>query len=205
MRFSLIFLDPLESSGYNTLNLNNNVLGGTMKKMALLTIMTLSTLAQANELTIPGEKWLAKFTGFICAAYTDTVAAPTEFAKINVKFEQITTDSTLDNALLKATFEQDGKTCRYNSIISADNTAQTYELVQSIAYDVNGKTAAAYKDCNAGKAVIDNAFKATNKYLYYGHPHNLAFMLPNTGAENVCGAGAEMIGANFVVSGIIKP
>lgn len=176
-----------------------------MKKLALIAILSASTMAHAGDLTIPGEKWIAKFTGFVCAAFTEPVGAPTEFAKLNVKFEQITADSTLDNALLKATFEIDGKTCRYNSIISADNTAQTYELVQSIAYDVNGTTAAAYKDCNAGKAVIDNAFKATNKYLYWGHPHNLSFMLPGTGADNVCGAGAEFIGANFVVSGIIKP
>ncbi|MCO5144446.1 MAG: hypothetical protein M9962_15310 [Oligoflexia bacterium] len=177
-----------------------------MKKIVFMSLMALVAsvnLAKANDLDLPGEKWLGVFDKYVCEAFGDAVSAPRALDEMNVRFEQITTDYTLDHALLKGTFTQAGKLCRYNAILLADNAAQTSQLVQSIAYDPEG-TGSRYIDCNEGKAVLDAAFKA-NKYLYYGHPHNLAFMLPGVGSEGVCGAGSKTIGANFVVKGKIQP
>ncbi len=175
-----------------------------MKKLALFSLLSITPLANAStDLVLPGEKWVAKFDKFICAAFGPAVQRPEALEKINLSFEKVTTDSTLDNALIRATFEENGVTCRYNAILFADNAAQTSTLVQSIAY-VPGGDATTYRACLEGKALLDGAFEATNPYLYYGHPHNLAFMMPGVGAEGVCGAGQAAIGANFVVTGRIR-
>lgn len=176
-----------------------------MKKNIFISLLAvfsaISAMAQAKDLTLPGEKWIAKFDKYVCAAFGSAVEAPARLASMKLQFEQITTDSTLDNGLLKATFEENGKLCRYNAIVLADNAASTVQLVQSIAYDPAGG-ASAYLDCNQGKAVLDASLKANN-YFYYGHPHNLAIMMPGVGAETVC-AGSEFLGANFVVKGRLQ-
>ena len=177
-----------------------------MKNIFILFLSILSassSFAAAGDLVLPGEKWIAKFDKYVCAAYGQAVARPQSLEQFKVTFEQITTDSTLDNALLKASFEENGKPCRYNAILFAENTAQTSQLLQSIAFSPNGGPTT-YRDCIAGKAVLDNAL-LNNKYLYYGHPHNLALMMPGVGTEAVCGEGSFAVGANFVVKGKIKP
>lgn len=176
-----------------------------MKKILVLSLISLLPgLAQAGDLVLPGEKWLATFDKYICAAFSPAVSRPSALDAFDVKFEQVTTDSTLDNALLKASFVEQGVECRYNAILFADNAAQTFSFVQSIAYAPSITNGSAYKVCNAGKAMLDAAFQA-GPYLYYGHPHNVAFMLPGVGAEQICGNGSEAIGANFVVKGIVRP
>ncbi len=164
--------------------------------LALALILTVSFTASAQEAdyVLAGEKWIAKTNGIVCAAFTPSVQMPAGFANINVAFEQITTDMTLDNGLLKATFTEDGKTCRYNAVLLADNAAATIRLVNSKAYAPAGDS-----DCAVGKTVLDAAFES-NDYLYYGHPHNLAIMVPVEGIDAVC-PGASVIGVNFVVTG----
>lgn len=154
-----------------------------------------SAFAQEADLSIPGEKWVAKFTGYICAAFTPNVAQPADHAALKVKFETVTTDSTLDNGVIRGTFENNGKVCRYSAIILADNAASTLRLVQSKAFSTEADV-----DCSEGKSILDAGFEANN-YLYYGHPHNLAIMTPMAGAAEVCGAGAQFVGVNFVVAG----
>ena len=167
--------------------------------MSLVFALSLSTaFAQESDLSLPGEKWVAKFKGYVCAAFGPAVAAPTSFEALKVNFEQITTDSTLDNGLVKATFEQNGSSCRYSALVLADNTAATMRLVESKAYATTGES-----DCAEGKALLDTALESNN-YLYYGHPHNLSVMAPVAGAEAVCGAGAQSVGITFVVSGRIS-
>lgn len=163
---------------------------------ALLIAVSLNT-ASAQDLSIPNPKWVATFNKYICAAFGPAVAAPSAFHYYNVKFETVTTDSTLDNGLLKATFVEDGRACRYSAILFADNAASTIRLVQSKAW-----APARNSYCVRGKAVIDAALEYNN-YLYYGHPHNLAFMVPVQGVEAVC-AGAQVMGVNFVVTGRIQ-
>lgn len=162
--------------------------------LALLLTVSLSSYAQSGDLVLQGEKWLAKHTGVICAAFTPNVALPSGFAKIDVKFEKITTDMTLDNGLIKATFVENGNLCRYNAFLLADNAAATIRLVDSKAYSANNDV-----DCSNGKSVLDAALES-NDYLYYGHPHNLAIMMPVEGAAAVCN-GSNLIGLNFVVAG----
>ncbi len=177
-----------------------------MKKMIFASAMTiLSTAAAfalpAKDLTLPGAKWIAQFDKFVCAAYGEAVAAPKALAQLNIRFENMVSDASLDNAIVTAEFDANGATCRYNAILLADNNEQTAELVQSIAYN-KADTATAYLDCKAGKEIIDAGFKAKSKYLYYGHPHNLSLMLPGLGAESAC--GSDVVGANFVVTGTLK-
>jgi len=168
-----------------------------MKKLVFLAVMALfpATFAAANEgdLVLPGERWIAKFDKYVCAAFGAAVARPAAFEDFNVNFEQITTDYTLDNVLLKASFEENGVYCRYSAFLFADNAKHTVQLVESKAYAPNGGS-----DCAAGKALLDKALDF-NDYLYYGHPHNAAIMVSVPGAEAVC--GQNLIGVNFVVKG----
>lgn len=163
---------------------------------AVLATLSLSAFANEGDLVLQGEKWAAKFTGYKCAAFGADVAAPSAFEKLNLQFERMTTDSTLDNGLVKATFSENGVACRYNAIIFADNAASTIRLVESKAYSPSKAS-----DCAEGKRTIDAALESLN-YLYWGHPHNLTMMVPVEGAEAVC--GSNVIGVNFVVSGRIS-
>lgn len=161
---------------------------------ALLLAFSLSSFAQDADLVLAGEKWIAKHTGVVCAAFTPTVALPSGFANINVKFETVTTDKTLDNGLIKATFTENGNSCRYSAFLLADNAASTIRLVESKAFGADKNV-----DCSNGKSVLDAALES-NDYLYYGHPHNLAIMVPVEGAAAICN-GSNLIGINFVVAG----
>lgn len=162
---------------------------------AVLATLSLSAFANEGDLVLQGAKWAAKHTGYKCAAFGADVARPAAFEKLNVSFEGLTSDSTLDNGLIKGTFTENGVTCRYNAIIFADNAASTIRLVESKAYSPSKAS-----DCAEGKRVIDAAFESLN-YLYWGHPHNLTMMVPVAGAEAVC--GSNVVGINFVVSGRI--
>lgn len=170
-----------------------------MKKMLLCALMGLSLNVLANDdLTLPGAKWVAKSTGYVCEAYGAAVVGPVSHVDLDVKFENIVTDSTLDNGLVKATFTQDGSICRYSAILLADNALSTIKFVDSKAYAVSGNS-----DCLAGKQTLDENF-AFNNYLYWGHPHHLTILVPATSAEAVCGAGATHVGIDFVVSGRLQ-
>jgi hypothetical protein len=171
-------------------------------KLTLLALVSLSALpsAHANEdLSLPGERWLAEFTGYICQAYGPAAERPRALDTLNVQFTRMTSDQTLDNGLIKATFEQDGATCRYSALMFADNAAQTIRLVESRAFAQDSNV-----DCSAGQAVIDAGLRDTNKYLYFGHPHNLTIMAAFPGAAEAC-SGAELVGVNFVVKGRVAP
>lgn len=173
-----------------------------MKKLTLAVLIMVASMTSVfaqdvRDLSLPGEKWVAKHTGYVCNTTVAATAVPSELDAIKVKFERITTDSTLDNGLIKASFEENGIACRYNAIVLADNAASTMKLVESKAYSV-----AEESDCAFGKAVIDAAL-VSNDYLYYGRPHNLAILIPSASAEAICGSGAQYIGINFLVSGRI--
>jgi hypothetical protein len=171
-----------------------------MKKLIILSLaltMTLtSAFAQEGDLVLQGEKWIATHTGYVCDTTGTKVEAPASFNKLNVIFEKITTDASLDNGLIKASFVENGKACRYNAFVFADNSSNNIRLVESKAYAPMGDS-----ECFEGKAMLDAALES-NAYLYYGHPHNLAIMVPAEGAEAVC--GSPLIGINFIVSGRVR-
>ena len=170
-----------------------------MKKLFVLSLLSVASIAHAEtDLTLPGEKWIAQFNKYICSETGPAVEAPAALAERGFVFEQITTDATLDNVLLKATFNEAGVSCRYNAILFADNATRQSRLVESKAY-----APAADGACAEGKALLDAAL-ASADYLYYGHPHNVALLLPKVGGESVC-EGAETVGVNFVVRGRIAP
>ncbi len=159
--------------------------------VALTTLLTVPAFSHEGDLTLPGAKWFANFTGYVCSPGIQLAEAPANYASLNVKFERMVTDATLDNGLLTASFEESGKECRYSAILFADNAAQTIRFVESKAFAVTDGT-----ECSEGKAVLDSALEY-NDYLYYGRPHNLAIMAPNAG--EYCGSG--LVGINFVVGG----
>lgn len=167
-----------------------------MKKILLLalSVMSLSAFANDGDLTIPGERWVGKFTGFVCGdGNVQATVAPAEFAAKNIVLGRMTTDYALDNGVIKATFEENGVTCNYSAIMFADNAAWTLKRVESKAYSLNGGS-----ECLEGKAVLDSALEF-NKYVYlHGR---IAIWSPVAGAEVSCGAGAETVGLHFQVTG----
>jgi hypothetical protein len=168
-----------------------------MKTTLFLCLMACLPAASAfsaeGDLELPGERWLAKFDRYVCD-YDKPSAQPAELADLKVNFEKASTDFSLDNVLITASFEQNGVACRYSAILLADNAAFTARLVDSKAFNAEGA------DCSVGKATLDRNL-AANNYLYYGHPHRIAVMMPVADAEAVCGAGKNSIGAEFVLSG----
>ncbi|MBY0416111.1 MAG: hypothetical protein K2Q18_18205 [Bdellovibrionales bacterium] len=168
-----------------------------MKKGLLLALLlTAQTTFAETDLSIPGEKWLGKYTSYLCAAFGANTVGPKTHRDLNVVFESIITDSTLDNGVLKATFESNGSVCRYSAIMLADNAAATITMVESKAYSLSEGG-----DCSFGKSVLDSQLAPVNTYHYYGHPHNMALMIETSEAKEVCGAEATHIGINFVVAG----
>lgn len=168
-----------------------------MKKMILASVfaaLSLTTaIANDGDLSMPGERWATKFTGFVCGdGNVQAQSVPTEFAAYNIQLSTMTTDYSLDNYLVKGAFVEEGVTCRYSAILLADNAAWTIKLVDSKAYSAEGAS------CSAGKAVIDSAL-ADNKYVYlHGRA---AIWSPVVGAEASCGAGAAVVGLHFQVTG----
>ncbi len=170
-----------------------------LKKLLLLMFAAVSINSMANkDLELPGEKWLAKNTGYLCNAFGTAVAAPSTHDLYNVKFTQLSTDSSLDNVRVLASFNQDGAECSYSLILLADNAAGTTKYVDSNAYAVSGTS-----DCLAGKAILDEQFSA-NDYLYWGHPHHVTLMIAEESATAICGEGVERVGIDFTVSGVIR-
>lgn len=172
-----------------------------MTKSVLVSLMMVLSFnaAQANDgdLTLPGERWLAKFTAFVCEdGNTPTASVPADFAAYNVAFGKASTDYSLDNLLVKATFDQDGVSCSYSAIVFADNAAKTASLVQSKAYAPNGGS-----DCAQGKAFLDATLKHNNyKYLH----GRAAIYVPATDAALQCGAAATTVGLHFQVLGRVQ-
>ena len=161
----------------------------------LAVLLTLSTVAVANDdLTLPGERWEAKATGYVCAANGQPVSAPAAFEKMNVQFEYLRTDYSLDNGLIKATFSENGATCSYSALLLADNSAANIKLVTSKAWAPDRTS-----NCQNGKAILDQHL-AENNYLYWGRPHHLTIMAQTADAALSCGQGATHVGIDFTVS-----
>ncbi|MCO4754451.1 MAG: hypothetical protein KC478_08200 [Bacteriovoracaceae bacterium] len=167
-----------------------------MKKKLLSTFMAFASVTAFanNDLVLDGARWEAKAQGYKCGAFNEQVQGPLSHQELQVNFETLVTDRTLDNGLVKATFIQDGVTCSYSALLLADNTASTIGLVESKAYAIDGDA-----DCSIGQNVLD-ASLADNDYLYWGHPHHVTIMMPAASASVVCGEGATHVGLDFVVS-----
>ncbi len=167
-----------------------------MKKLftTLITLISISAFAE-SDLNLNGEeRWEAKFSGYKCGAYGENIAGPTTHQDLDVKFEYLRSDYTLDNALIKATFKVGVETCSYSAILFADNEASTIQLVNSKAFSKNG-----FDACLDGKNILDTHLQ-NNDYLYWGHPHHATVMMPVNSAAQFCGEGATHIGLDFTVS-----
>ncbi len=167
-----------------------------MKRIVLSALFALSStaaLARDLDLTLPGERWVAEYTMNVCADGFTPVAQASHLDALSVRFGRFSTDMSLDNALLKATFSQDGATCAYSALLLADNSANTISLVESRAFAVNGDS-----DCLAGKDVIDTTLEHNSYRYLHGR---LAIDVAAANAEAVCGAGSTTIGLHFQVRG----
>lgn len=164
----------------------------------LLLSFTASAAAPTSDLNLPGERWIAGFNSYICDAFKPSVVRPEAYETLNVNFEKISTDITLDNVLLIATFQEEGRLCRYSALLLADNAAFTAKLMSSQAF-----APANDSQCLAGKALLDQQL-AQFPYLYYGHPHHLALVLPFTDAEKICGAGTSTVAVDFVLKAKVQ-
>lgn len=185
----------------NTKSLHKKSMEDIMKKVILGSFLAAlsitSVFATEGYLTLPGERWEAKFTAYVCAdGNTQTASVPADFAAKNIVFGRATTDMSLDNLLLKATFEENGVACNYSALIFADNAAWTAKLVDSKAYAANGGS-----ECLEGKAFIDSILEF-NAYKYlHGRA---AIFVPAVDAASQCGAEATTIGLHFQVTGKIQ-
>ena len=162
--------------------------------ISALALLSVTTFAN-EDLNLGGqERWEAKSTGYICEAYKSSPSAPKSHEDLNVEFEVLRTDKTLDNGLVLATFNEGTSQCRYSALLFADNAASTIRLVESKAYAINGSS-----DCIEGKELLDNQL-FDNDYLYWGHPHHVSIMMPVQSAKVICGEGATHVGLDFTVS-----
>lgn len=170
-----------------------------MKQVILAALLALSTQSFANvtDLTLPAERWAAKFTTYVCQdGNTQTASVPAELAERNIVFTRATTDYSLDNFLFKATFEENGVVCNYSTLMFADNAAWTIKLVQSVAH-ANGDESL----CVEGKAFLDNLLTFNNyKYLH----GRAAIFVPAVDAAEQCGEGNDTVGIHFQVTGKIQ-
>jgi len=169
-----------------------------MKKMifgAFLALTITSAFAQDSDLVLNDERWLAEFTTYVCEdGNVEARQVPNELALFNVQFGRLTTDFSLDNVLIKATFTENGQECRYSAMMFADNAAWTIGLVDSKAYSVNGTT-----DCAEGKNALDSILEF-NSYKYL---HGRAAIFVNSeNAEASC--GSDKIGIHFQARGRIN-
>lgn len=171
-----------------------------MKKIiyCLMLAVSSSAMSQDSDLVLEGERWLAKSTGYVCNAFEEAVERTQAHEKFNVQFSQLSTDYTLDNVLVKASFDQGGSNCSYSVLLFADNANETVKFVESRAFALNGDS-----DCLEGKDMLDKQF-ALNKYLYWGHPHHVSIVVPDEGAASVCGSGATHIAIDFTLSGRVR-
>lgn len=161
-----------------------------------LTILSLTTaFASEGDLSLPEARWVGKFTAYVCDKNGNVKAetAPTALAEKDVVFGTIYTDYSLDNVLIKATFNEDGVACNYSALVFADNAAWTASLVDSKAYAPAGGS-----ECLQGKAVIDSVLKF-NKYAYLHGRVAIFSAIP--GSEAACGKDAREVGLHFQATG----
>ena len=171
-----------------------------MKKIVwcLMFVVSSFAMSQESDLVLEGERWLAKSTGYVCNAFEETVERTPGHERFNVQFSQLSTDYTLDNVLVKASFDQGGSNCSYSVLLFADNANETVKFVESRAFALNGDS-----NCLEGKDMLDKQF-ALNKYLYWGHPHHVSIVVPDEGSASVCGPGATHIAIDFTLSGRVR-
>lgn len=165
-----------------------------MKKTMIALFVTLMTTqaVASQDLVLEGERWLAKFTGYVCDdGNTPAAGVPQEFANFGVQFTSAAADYSLDNIILKATFVEDQSVCNYSAILFADNANHTVALTQSHAYDPAGTTSCVY-----GKAILDS-FLSFNNYKYlHGR---VAIYIPVAQAEAFC--SSDVVGLHLQVTG----
>jgi hypothetical protein len=156
--------------------------------------------ARAEDLTLPNERWLAEFSRYLCTEGGTPVEAPLSLREQNFRLTRLTTDSSLDNVLLKAEFQEQGATCSYSALLLADNALNTVRLLDSRAHAPLDPAA----PCAEGKALLDQALAQT-EYWYFGRrPHSIALvaLLPDT--ESVC-PGQTGVGITYDVRGRLSP
>lgn len=166
-----------------------------MKKLILAVLFSASTFAATNtDLVLENERWYGKFTAYVCEdGNTQALEVPAEFADYNVELGHIGTDYSLDNFIIKGTFEENGTKCNYSAFLFADNAAWTITLTESRAFATAGTGT-----CGAGQAVIDQAL-AHNNYKYL---HGRAVMFaPFSNGAAACADTNGKIGIHFQVLG----
>jgi len=164
--------------------------------LTLAALTSLSSFAAPNEdLVLDGARWLAKANGFVCRTALDTLLpAPASLQSINLAFETMSTDFTLDNGLILGTFSEEGNTCRYSARVLADNSTNALTLVESRAFSSKGESL-----CAEGKATLDRALTATS-YIFRERTKHLTVFLLNENAADMCGEGATEVGVDFVLT-----
>ncbi len=160
--------------------------------MILALVALMAVTVNASDLQLDGERWLSKFDAFVCDdGFVAATEEPAELTAHKVEFTKLSTDYSLDNVLITATFEENGVKCSYSSLLAANNTAWTVDLVESRALPE--------ADCTEGKAALDTIL-AANDYKYLHGAAAIFFEFSNS--EAAC--GSSKIGIRFRVSGRVQ-
>ncbi len=166
-----------------------------MKLLILAALFSATAFASQNtDLVLENERWYGKFTTYVCDdGNTQALEVPAEMADYNVEFGHIGTDYSLDNFILKGTFEENGTKCSYSAFLTADNAAWTIALSESRAFATEGTGT-----CANGQALIDDVLAFNNyKYLH----GRAAIFVPFSNANTACLDGSGKIGIHFQVLG----
>ncbi len=168
---------------------------------SFLALATNSALATTIDLELPGERWLSRFDRYVCdtnAELTEKARTPAALESIRVNFEQLSTDRSLRSLRILATFEEEGVTCRFSALATADIIEKTVKINQSQSFAPAGGSA-----CENGHFLL-NRYLGDIKYIYYSHrPHRVALMMPAEDSAAIC-PGKDAVGVDFAVIGL-KP
>lgn len=168
-----------------------------MKKIlvTLLVLMNASMLSASEDLTLNGERWIGVFTQYVCQdGNTPAAVDPSELESFNVQFGHIGSTFSLDEFLIKATFDENGEQCFYSVILEGDKTAWTVAYRESRAYSNSGVS------CEEGKAKLDRLLEF-NRYVYFHG--RAALFFPSVDSATACNGGAD-VGIHFQVRGRVQ-
>ena len=170
-----------------------------MLRSVILSVLSFGTLnaAASDDLKLPGERWLTAGAGYVCENNKEiSISTPDAFADINLKFDKLSTDYSLDNVLLTATFDENGEQCRYSAILFADNAARTIRLVESKSYGVESGI-----DCVMGQSLLDHALEPENDYLYWrGSAKHVTILIDTAETTDLCTEHSR-VGLDFIFKG----
>jgi hypothetical protein len=163
-----------------------------MRFLALMLTLALAAPAFAMEgdLTLPdGAFFGASFNRLVCDSLDEAgIAAPSSFAKNNVKIEKLLADRMLIQFLIAANFSEGDSTCRYSAIFNR-GSHNTITRAESKAFALDGSS-----DCAQGKTELDALLTGKLSFIHTSNPIRfIGIKVKTPSATEVCGETATFV------------